>query len=280
MIWSHEHAEALRSVFEALDNNNIHWMIMRNYEGLPEINTSKDIDIAIPRKDWKRARDVIYTILRKRGYKKVIFTKFQSILCHTFYKIDEDNIIALKIDIFACYEWRGAEYVSFEKLYEASSVYNGMHVPEPAMDAVMLFLKPLLLGGVIKEKYRQIYMRVISENSSKAMYILEDIVGQSEASRLMELVINGNDQALRERYKIVRKKLWVRGFKLQPVVTLQRLIGHYWTELRRRVISNTNNVFAVLGSDGVGKSTFIENLKSLLVEHIPMEEDSIQILIE
>lgn len=55
MQWNHKHAVALQSVFEALDEQNIPWMIMRNYEGLPEVNTSKDIDIAIPRKDWKKA---------------------------------------------------------------------------------------------------------------------------------------------------------------------------------------------------------------------------------
>lgn len=278
MIWNHEHADALRDVFTALDSNNIRWMIMRNYEGLPEVNTSQDIDIAIPRNDWKRARNIIYTTLKARGFHKVLFTKFQSILCHTFYKFENGEIIALKIDIFACYEWRGAEYISFDKLYDASKVYNGMHVPGQVMDAVMLFLKPLLLGGTIKEKYRNIYMNVIPKNISESTQILGDIVGVQEAEYLVDLVTKGEDKALKDRYGIVRKKLWTKYFKKHPLITLSRLIQHYWTELRRRVFSLSNNVYAVLGSDGVGKSTFLELFKGLLVEHIPMEERSIEVI--
>lgn len=278
MVWKAEHAAALENVFKELDNNNVCWMIMRNYEGLPEVNTSKDIDIAIPRRDWKRARDIIYDVLRKRGFQKVLFTRFQSILCHTFYQFKNGEIIALKIDIFACYEWRGAEYISFKNLYNTSVVYNGMHVPGQVMDGVMLFLKPLLLGGVVKEKYRKIYMEVIPQHRSEAEQILESIVGRQEAKHLVELLSKGEDHALTDRYRVVRRKLWFQYFKKHPLLTLGRLIQHYWTELRRRVFSLKNNIYAVLGSDGVGKTTFLEMWKDLLVEHIPMEEKSIEII--
>lgn len=278
MIWRTEHAEALKAVFKALDCGNIRWMIMRNYEGLPEVNTSKDIDIAIPRQDWKGARDIIYRTLRERGFTKVLFTKFQSILCHTFYKFEEGDITALKIDIFACYEWRGAEYISFDKLYKESVVYNGMHVPGQVLDAVMLFLKPLLLGGVIKDKYRKTYMEVIPRNRSATEQILEGIVGRQEAEFLVDLVIRGEDHLLKDRYRTVRRKLWMHYFRKHPFLTLGRLIQHYWTESRRRIFSAKNNIYAVLGSDGVGKSTFLEGWKGLLVEHIPLEDHSIEII--
>lgn len=278
MVWKAEHAAALENVFEELDNNNVCWMIMRNYEGLPKINTSKDVDIAIPRRDWKKARGIIYDVLRKRGFQKVLFTRFQSILCHTFYQFNNGEIVALKIDIFACYEWRGAEYISFENLYNTSVVYNGMHVPGRVMDGVMLFLKPLLLGGVIKEKYRRVYVPVISQNRFEAEQILKSIVGRQESERLVEMVIKGEDEVLKARYKTVRRKLWFFYFKRHPFLTSGRLIQHYWVELRRRVFSLKNNVYAVLGSDGVGKTTFLKLWKDLLVEHIPIERKSIEII--
>lgn len=278
MVWNHNHAEALKSVFEALDSNNIKWMIMRNYEGLPEINTSKDIDIAIPRADWKKARKVIYSVLKERGFSHVLFTKFQSILCHTFYKFEGDEVIALKIDIFACYEWRGAEYISFEKLYSRSKIYNGMHVPDEVMDAVMLFLKPLLLGGVIKEKYEKIYKEIIPQNAQESKQILSEILGEHEAEYLVNLVIEQKNSEIKEQYKTVRKKLWTKNFVKHPLCTVGRLVQHYWIEMRRRIFTFRNDVFAVLGSDGVGKSTFLELWKALLVEHVPMEEKSIDII--
>lgn len=278
MQWNHKHAVALQSVFEALDEQNIPWMIMRNYERLPEVNTSKDIDIAIPRKDWKKSRELIYQVLKNQGFTHVMFTKFQSILCHTFYCFENDEIIALKIDIFACYEWRGAEYISFEKLYDRSRIYNGMHVPDEIMDGVMLFLKPLLLGGAIKEKYKQTYMECVSKHEQEFREVLSEIVGARESEELAALVKNGDDESIKKHQKAVRKRLWTRYFVRKPVRTIQKLIEHYYTEMRRRIFTFQNPVFAVLGSDGVGKTTFLNNWIELLVEHVPFERSNIEVI--
>lgn len=278
MVWNHNHAEALMDVFEILDGNNIKWMIMRNYEGLPENNTSKDIDIAISRTDWNIARELIYSALREKGFSYVLFTRFQSILCHTFYKFMGDEVVALKIDIFACYEWRGAEYISFDNLYGRSRIYNGMHVPDDVMDAIMLFLKPLLLGGVIKEKYEKKYREILLQRPQEANAVLSKIIGKKEAKYLLDLIKMGKKDEIIKRYRIVRRKLWVRNFGHHPLRTLARLIQHYWIEARRRIFTHRNNIFAVLGTDGVGKSTFLELWKEMLIEHVPMEKKSIEVL--
>ena len=43
--WDSRHAAVFDSYIKVLDANGIKNFILRNYEGLPEINESKDIDL-------------------------------------------------------------------------------------------------------------------------------------------------------------------------------------------------------------------------------------------
>ena len=45
--WGNQHATIFDSYIHALDDAGIRYFILRNYEGLPEYNESKDIDLII-----------------------------------------------------------------------------------------------------------------------------------------------------------------------------------------------------------------------------------------
>lgn len=276
MVWTDLNAKVLQEILEELDKENIPWMIMRNYKELPYENNSKDIDIAIPKKMWDKSRKIIYVIAKNNGFARVIYTKFQSILCHTFFKFSGNIIYSFKIDIFGCYEWRGAEYISFESIYKSSRIYNSMHVPNEAMDAVMLFLKPLILGGTIKEKYQQMFETIFEKKKDDVQEIINGILGPKWGLYIWELYERKDYKKLKESYHFIRRQIWKRSFMKAPVHTLYGMFSHYYTECRRRIFTCENNLIAVLGSDGVGKTTFINNYKNLLIEYIPLEKELIK----
>ena len=47
ITWDQRHAGILSSICDLYKKENIRYFILRNYEGLPDINTSKDIDIVV-----------------------------------------------------------------------------------------------------------------------------------------------------------------------------------------------------------------------------------------
>lgn len=274
--WTQIQAQALSKVFEVLDNNNIPWMIMRNYEGLPNQNNSKDIDMAIPKRCWRNAQQLIYEELKKLGFEYVLFTKFQSIWCHTFYRIEESETFLLKIDIFGGYEWRGSVYIDFDNLYSRSIVYNGIHVPNEVDNAVMLLLKPLILGGVVYDKYKKVFLEVMDRKRKDFLFALGEIIGDKEAESLINAVENDSKNEWKKQQEIIRKRIWGKSFKKNPTRTMLNLLEHYCMEFKRRIFTKDNRIFAVLGPDGVGKTTFLQLLITGIGEQIVMDSANVK----
>lgn len=274
--WTRIQAQALTKVFEILNSNNIPWMIMRNYEGLPNNNNSKDVDMAIPKKYWCQAQQLIYKEIKKLGFEYVQFTRFQSIWCHTFYRIDELQTYTFKLDIFGGYEWRGSEYLDFEKLYSRSILYNNIHVPNEVDNAAMLLLKPLILGGVVYDKYKVIITKVINSKRKEFLNVLGDIIGNKEAEILVKILEEDEKENFNEQQKVIRYKIWIKSIKKYPIKTITNLMEHYFLEIKRRVLTTDNRIFAILGPDGVGKTTFLQLLTEGIGDMIVLDRANVK----
>ena len=55
-------SQIVAEVFSFL-NENVDYAVLRNYEGLPYENKSRDIDIAIEKKDWIRIRKQLVDLI-------------------------------------------------------------------------------------------------------------------------------------------------------------------------------------------------------------------------
>ena len=152
-MWNENQAKALKSVFTALDDNGIEWAVFRNFKGLPNNNPSKDVDLLVNRKQISLARKVIEDTMRKVGYTNKTFERFQCIWCYSFFNSELGQWNSIKIDLFYGQVWRGVSTVSFEKIYDNTVMYNGFRVPNPIMNAFLLWIKPIMTGGKVKEKY-------------------------------------------------------------------------------------------------------------------------------
>ena len=150
-MWSKKEADALHKLFDQLDSQGIHWMVFRNFEGLPDQNPSKDVDLLVKRNEIPTARKIIESTMHACGYHYRTFDEFQCIWCYSFF--DENSLSSIKIDLFYGQVWRGAPTVSFDTIYDSAVVYNGFKVPNPEMNAFLLWIKPVMTGGKVKAKY-------------------------------------------------------------------------------------------------------------------------------
>ena len=154
-MWSEGHSEALKSVFETLNAHSIRWMVLRNYEGLPESNRSKDIDLLLEKKDFFKAQKIISKALIMQGFDYMLKETYQYVWCLVFFKTSEGEAISIKLDLLDGFVWRGAQLMNFTNLYEKKEKYNNFYIPDKASDGFMLWMKPLLTGGFVKDKYRK-----------------------------------------------------------------------------------------------------------------------------
>ena len=107
-MWGKLQSKAFQMISHELNKEGIQWMVMRNYEGLPYENRSKDLDIGIAHKDFKRSHKIINNVMKNVGFTKIFYIRYQYALCSTYFFDDGNNLESLKIDLIDGFVWRGA----------------------------------------------------------------------------------------------------------------------------------------------------------------------------
>ncbi len=265
-MWSERHAAALAAVFESLDQEGLRWMVLRNYEGLPHSNRSKDIDLVMSKHDFRAASAVLIRSLRAQGFTNVLVEQFQYVACHTFMRLQDGDLISLKIDLLDGFVWRGAQIFHFDELYERRRSYGGFSIPDAVDDAFMLWVKPLMTGGMVKSRYAADILGAIKAHPSRFQELLLAKFGERVAHKAWALLSCGSLQATVHLQQELRMTAWLRAIATRPASTLAATLEHTFVEVWRRLRRPRGSICAVVGPDGVGKSTFIELLTARLCE--------------
>ena len=256
-MWSKKQADSLRKLFTQLDRQGIHWMVFRNFEGLPDRNPSKDVDLLINRIEISAARKIVETVMHDCGYYYRTFDEFQCIWCYSFF--DEENLSSIKIDLFYGQVWRGAQTVSFETIYKSAVIYNNFKVPNPEMNAFLLWIKPVMTGGKVKEKYLPEIRKYLDTEFFHSL--IKETYGNSFYIRIRPYLNAEKISTTGDFQKIMCRKSWINSFKKNPADVFTSMIVHFILEIKRRAKRPVGTVICLLGPDGVGKTTVLEKLK-------------------
>lgn len=276
-MWSEKQAKALQAVFEALNKSGIPWLVLRNYEGLPWNNRSKDIDIGVKKRDFSKAYKVISKSLKEHQFSLFTDTKFQYAWCLNFFNVTDNFPCEIKIDIVIPFVWRGAEIVSFEELYENKISHGDFYVPSRTYAGFMLWVKPLMTGGFIKDKYREDILHVIRNYPQEFFMLIQKKLGNNLFYQIKPILERGN---LDETVKLKRQICYAAYFvalKKQPINTILSTIEHFFKELQRRFQRPKGSMITIIGPDGSGKSTVADHLKEALCHIMSKDHHDVQI---
>lgn len=276
-MWSREQARALKVVFNALDQNSIPWLVLRNYEGLPEVNRSKDIDLGIGDKDIGKAAYIIANALKALGFDKVFTTNFACMRCSTYFKVTNDNVVSIKIDLMDGFVWRGAHVFDATKLHAESVQYNGFFVPNPVDDGVMLLIKPLMTGAGVKEKYADDIRYASASDPLQYKKRLDQILGRKMASKLWLSIQQNRLNDIAATRRRLSWSAWLRSARQSPIKVLNASLQHVLLEVVRRSTRMPASFLAVVGPDGVGKTTFINLFQEELSRILVKNKDNVRV---
>lgn len=264
MSWSHHQVRALASIFQALDEAGINWIVLRNWEGLPETNRSKDVDIGLDKSNFARGQKVIEKSARQEGFDRVHVENFQYVRCITLIGLFYDGLSSIKIDLLDGFVFRGAQVFDFGQLSANSISASRLRVPNKTDDAVMLWMKPLLTGGIVREKYVGDIAKAASGDGEGFRVALERTLGMKWGGRAWKAISDGKLEDTIPMKAALRRAAWRTAFQRKPFKTLRNAGYHFFAEVERRSRRNPATFLAVAGPDGVGKTTFI----SLLVKRL------------
>jgi thymidylate kinase len=168
------------------------------------------------------------------------------------------------IDIFTSIEFRGANFISNEKINSAKIINSNKLLEAPLhIQALVCWLSNLLLGGFFKSEYKSMIIQAAQESGEAFQASLEYALGPVWGQRLFSLACEERPEVSEKWIRPLRHALWWRAFRRSPFTTLTRW-ANYWNNQILRCANPPTPWVALLGLDGSGKSTIAKSIKETL----------------
>jgi hypothetical protein len=161
--WGERQGRMLSSLINEFDKLGIRYFIIRNYEGLPNVNYAKDVDIVVDPSRIRQANDIIVSKFKSEGFTHYSLARFVWLYC--WHAMDVNNHQSIHLDLIAGYKMRGYEIYTFEELYKNTSVYNGFKILNGYYEGLMVFIYKQFgyKNPVLKQDYRDVISRTLKE---------------------------------------------------------------------------------------------------------------------
>lgn len=259
--WDEHHAILLRDFLNELSQKKIRYVILKNDDGLPYENHSKDVDIVIEPGLYDNAARVIQDCYKRHGITHYKIHKFERLRC--WYGMNSDTHFAIHIDLLEGFLHKGFEMFPFETLYEHSfENSNGIRVLNELMGNVVLLLHSTICYHSIKDKYAKLIADSFLKQREGFIDILQQILGNKYALIMTRLLDAGDYKQIAQSGKRFSHAFKQRILLRRPFFSIYN-VGDFLWEKACRLIFNMgkyNKLISVHAPDGTGKTTFIQKL--------------------
>ena len=258
--WNKRHSNIFSEFINRLNSSRVKHFILRNYEGLPEINNSKDVDIIIEPKKYKIALKILKNVFKKFQISNYRIVKYERV--HCCYGMDYRNHFSIHIDLIEGYLSKGFEVFSFDELYKQTIYYKNFRVLNQTYDSIMLLYYKVIGAKQLKEKYKEKILSNYKLQNSEINRVLKATLSAKMSNLLIESLSNNDFNTIVTNSKELSKDSKLKVFLNKPFKTSYRIV-QFLIEKTYRIVycpRKFQNFISVQGADGTGKSTFIEGL--------------------
>lgn len=261
-MWNETCGKIFSDCVQQLKEKKIRYFVLRNYELLPEQNSSKDVDIIIEPGKIKQSIKTLLDVYKQNGITNTYEAFFGRV--HCIHGMDTINRLGIHIDLIEGYLAKGYEIFTFDELYAHTMWYKDFCVMDKFFEGIMLLIYKQF--GYKKPKLKQAYKECIKTTVEKYPTEYEEQIAQvtsKEFSHKMMEYIKADDfdsviAHAEEFTKLLRKNV----IKKKPFSTAVRTISFFFQKVWRIVFTYRKHArtVAVLAPDGTGKTTFLDAL--------------------
>ncbi len=225
-------------------NENCEYAVLRNFEGLPEKNNSRDIDIIIERKSYKKEKKNLIALLEKEGWKIITYLNSDRVVTWVCGCIDQDsNVEIIQLDFFFNTSLFGVRLIN-AKEFLANREFNGKiyHVNKD-YEFLDKYMYDRAVGVQYPDKYSHVKEAV--RNSKVVAEKLKKVFGV---------------KSIDECDKRSGKRMLLHAAIKNPFATFGRFIKFEYHRIKNYLCSNTGFSIGFTGPDGSGKTTVIDTI--------------------
>jgi thymidylate kinase len=248
-------------LFENLCQKKISYIILRNYENLPDKPLEgSDVDLLIAKDNEEKYSSALKEAILKSG--SFILLKIRQSNCLSYFIYQKEPFpLGTWIDAFwelstKSFIWADSNFL----LQNRRQHQKGFFISPPGGEAATLFVKEVLSGPFIKERYRlriPDFVRIDKENFIKT---LEPYFNKKIIQEMVQICLEGKWEEASKRRKSWWNHLVFNCFLQSPFSQSLRFVDFIFSQFKK-LITQKGVIIAVLGPDGVGKTTICEGLK-------------------
>lgn len=243
-----EHISAIVSFL----NEHVDYAVLRNFEGLPDNNKSRDIDIIISKNSYKRIKDSLVRLIDESGWKIITYLNSDRLITYVCAMIAEDGQTEIvQWDFFVDTSVFGIQLMSAEEFLEHKRFNGFLYYVEVECQFLDKYLYNRAVGSAYPDKYKT--TREAAEHS--------EFVEKKIASLFKVSSVADGDK-FSGRKLLFRAICW--NLRHRPLALIAGVCAFLYTFVKNYLCSNTGFSIGFTGPDGSGKTTVID----LLIENL------------
>lgn len=242
-------AKSIKHISDIIDllNKEANYAVLRNFEGLPDNNNSRDIDIIITRDSYKRVKESLVTLINNSGWKIITYLHSDRLISYVCATTTEEQTDIIQWDFFFDTSVWGIQLMGAEE-FLANKKFNGFLY---YIDTNGQFLDKYLYNRAVGSKYPEKYRatRDAAEHQTTVEKKIKEIFGCNSVAECDK----------KSGKSLILKALW-HNLRKRPLALIWGIIYFLYTFIGNYICSRTGFSIGFTGPDGSGKTTVIEML--------------------
>jgi thymidylate kinase len=240
----------VRAVFLAWKEAGVDFLVLRNYENLPEF-TSNDIDVLVAPTSLSFAERVLLEAAHSVGFRLHNRAQFATL---ALYLSNKDSCEQAHFDLFTDLKWRGFDFLDCNDFLKKKVEKDLFSIPHPAHEAATNLLAYMIYTGTVKENYKPSIAAGFRGASADAIALLTRTYGEGHARFLVQAGGQERWTEIETMTGTLRRSMITRQLTRRPLRTLRSFCSQT-LRLARRCLSPPGLCIVLCGPDGSGKST-------------------------
>ena len=224
-------------------NEQAKYAVLRNFEGLPDRNDSRDIDIIITKASLKKVLKPMVRMIDESGWKIVTYLDSDRLTTFVCGRCDESGTQLVQWDFFINTSVWGLELMSAEEFLKHREWNGFLWFVGKDCQFLDKYLYNRAVGAPYPDKYRM--TREAAEHSSLVEEKLQSIFGRKSVEECDAVKGRGLLKAV------------VKTNMRHPIRCALSISRFLYTFTRNYLRSNTGFSIGFTGPDGAGKTTVI-----------------------
>ena len=245
-----EIGQLVTAVFRAWQHANLPFLVLRNYDGLPE-STTNDIDVLVDPPRRRQAEQVLLAAAQSAGFRLHNRAEFATL---ALYLSSPTSNLQAHFDLFTALKWRGFDFLDCHGFLARRRRREHFAIPHPADEAATNLLASMIYTGRVKEKYKPSIAGGFRAAAAAATELLAKTYGARHAEFLVAAGAQEKWAEIESLTGALRRTLIIRQLLRQPMRTFGTLAMDAG-RLTRRLVQPPGLTVVLCGADGSGKST-------------------------